>query len=38
MQLHFTQEYENNNIVTLSEPLNCWGLLISMFTQTKGLS
>ena len=24
-------------IVTLLEPLNCWGLLISMFTQTKGL-
>ena len=24
-------------IVTLSEPLNCWRLLISMFTQTKGL-
>ena len=24
-------------IVTLLEPLNCWGLLISMFTQTKGV-
>lgn len=24
-------------IVTLSEPLDCWGLLISMFTQTKGV-